>query len=280
MKSTMQDKAVLMRLSISLPGETRKDNAMTTQVLAEKVMAKDAGRWMKDLYPKEALESIKKLDNEARAYHAAVTLPWDAGTGILPAALITEYAGRMATFRQQRQHLVESHFLAQFDKWVDWARTAHNGTFDESLYDKDEAAEKFGFRFEPIPVPGSEHFAETLKTLLGVDTETVDRRVGDAFQEAQRELMRRLIAPVKAMADKLKTDGIFRDSLVGNVQEIVNLAPKLNIAGDAQIDAFVIEMKAALTGLVPETLRTDSKVRQETATKAADLFAKLSGYKL
>jgi hypothetical protein len=289
----LAERAVLMRLSIGLPGENRQDKPLTESVKGEHGLGAGSGKWIKQLYPTEALACIKKLDNEARAYHAAVTLPFDAGIGILPAALIKEHADRMRQYAGMRAALVESHFLAKYQDWVDWARKEHNGTFDGSLYPGvDALREKFYFKTEPLPVPDAQHFQGTLSSLLGVDAESVNIRVQDAMVEAQRELMARLIAPVKAMADKLseapkvdvktgqpKDDIVFRDTLVGNVQQIAELALKLNIFGDANIDKFCAEM-AALTRYTPKVLREDKATRAEAAAKAADLFRRLDGYTL
>lgn len=304
----LAERAVLMRLSIGCPGEQRQDPGLTGEVKAEHKLGAQSGRWVKSLYPPEALKGIKKLDNEARAYHAAVTLPFDAGIGILPAALIVEYGDRIRQFQGMRANLVENEFLKDPDKWIDWAVINHNGTFDPDQYpgctrrvsntpgdkvydfDPDEfrsvMREKFSFRCEPLPVPDAAHFEGTLSSLLGVDAEGVNVRVADAMQEGMRELMRRLIEPVKAMAAKLseapkggKEDVIFRDSLIGNVKEIAELAPKLNISGDPQVDAFAKEM-AGLANYAPDTLRKDKATRAEAAKAASAMLDRLAGYKL
>ena len=312
----LAERAVLMRLSIGCPGEQRQDPELTSDVKSEHKLGAQSGRWIKSLYPPEALKGIKKLDNEARAYHAAVTLPFDQGIGILPAALIVEYGDRIRHFKGMRDNLVENEFLKDPEKWIQWAIASHNGTFDPEQYpgchkvsysatprsvtarllghdyefDAEEfravMREKFSFRCEPIPVPDAAHFEGTLSSLLGVDAEGVNVRVQDAMQEGMRELMKRLIEPVKAMAAKLseepkqgKEDVIFRDSLIGNVKEIAELAPKLNISGDPQIDQFAREM-AGLANYTPDKLRKDKLTRAEAAKAASAVLEKLSGYKL
>ncbi len=283
----LSERAVLMRLSIGLPGEARQDNELTTKVKASEHMGEKSGRWVKSLYPAEALDPIKKLDTKARAFHETVTLPFDKGIGILPAALIAEHGDRMRQFAGERKQLVEAHFLARYDEWVAWARKEHNGTFDASLYaGVDALREKFYFRTEPLPVPDATHFQSTVASLLGTDVDSVNARVSDATKEAHRELMSRLIAPVEAMAKKLsekpkdgREDIVFRDTLISNLQDIVKLAPKLNITGDPAIDAFVVEV-GKLTTYTATELRENKNVRGKVATEADAMFKKLSGYKL
>lgn len=282
----LADRACLMRLSFSLPGNTRKDKTLSSQVKTEHALGKYAGKWVKQRFPKWALDPIEKLVTEARAFHDAVTLPFYPGIGILPAALIMHYGDRMREFKSKFDNLRETHFKARYPEMVEWAKVEHNGSFDPADYPPvEDILTAFDFRTEVQPVPGAEHFTETVKSLLGVDTESVDVRVNDAMVEGQRELMRRLIAPVGAMAAKLaeqpkegKRSPIFRDTLVENIKEIAKLAPMLNIGGDAQIDAFVKEMDG-LARYAPDTLRESEATRAECQTKAEDLFKRLSGYR-
>jgi hypothetical protein len=281
----LAERAVLMRLSAGVPGKARKDRTLTESVKTEHGLGKQAGSWIKKKYPDWALECIEKVINEARAFHAAVTLPFDAGIGILPAPLIMEYGDRMRAFKGRLDNLIESHFKAKYQEMVEWARAEHNGSFDPSDYPPvDEVLKAFYFETEPLPVPDAAHFEGTVKSLLGVDSESVNVRVQDAMIEAQKELMRRLIEPVRAMAAKLsaapkegKDCPIFRDSLIGNLQDIAGLAPKLNIRGDAAVDGFAAEL-AGLARYSPDELRKSPVTRSEAATKAADTLKRLEGY--
>jgi len=279
--NTLKENAVLMRLSLGLPGEQRQDRTLTEEVKVSHSLGAKAGRWEKFLYPPEALKPIKELDGKARAYHNAVTLPFDSGVGILPAVLIMEYGDRMRGFASQRAHLVASHFLAKYDEWVNWARTQHNGTFDPEMYPGASViADKFYFRTEPLPIPDGAHFASTVASLLGTDTDSVNQRVAEASKEAQRELLRRMVEPVAHMAKKLSEDSprIF-DTLISNIEDIARLAPALNLSGDPAIDSFVKDMKA-LTVVKADTLRESKPARTMHAQKAAEVLQRLSGYKL
>ena len=284
--SMLGERAVLMRLSMGLPGESRRDDELSGTVKREHALGDKAGKWLKTLFPPEALEPIKKLDNEARDYHAKVTLPFDVGIGILPGGLIKEHGDRMREFQSRREALVESHFLAKYESWVEWARLNQNGTFDASLYPgPDDARKKFYFRTEPLPIPDAEHFSGTMASLLGQDVESVNLRVKDAAHEAQKELLRRIIEPVQRMAEKLaeppkegKDSPVFRDSLVGNVREIAALAPKLNLSGDAEIDGCCASIALALGKADPDSLRKDKGLRASVAGDAACMVKRLSTY--
>jgi len=112
----------------------------------------------------------------------------------------------------------------------------------------------------------------------------VDLRIADAALEAQRDLLRRMIEPVRAIAAKLSEEPkegrdtvIFRDTLVDNIKAIAKLAPALNLNGDAAIDAFTLEMKK-LTAFPAEDLRRSSTVKEQVKSGAQALLAKMEGY--
>lgn len=285
-----------MRFSAGLPGEQRQDNQLTEDVKREKSLGARSGKWEKFLFPPEALKGIKAKQNEARAYHDSVTLPFDTGIGILPAPLIKDYGDRMRQFKGEIENLVEVDFLSDPQKWIDWAQREHNGTFNPDNYpgcelvagvvefQPDEFRKamrpKFYFRSEPLPVPDSTHFANTVASLLGTDLDSVNERVRDASLEAQRELMKRILAPVKHMAATLGKDKPrIYDTLIGNVKDICKLAPALNLADDPQLNALVKECEA-LTRYSAETLRESESTRAEARKAAEAMVAKLSGYKI
>ena len=312
--NSLAERSVLMRFTASLPGQHRQDKNVTAEVRASKGLGA-TGKWVKDLYPEFALKAVKTNQGEARAYHDKVTLPFGsrdetsdgptalAGIGILPAALIMEYGDKMREFADKQSVLVERDFLSRGREIVDWAVVEHNGTFEPGNYPgcerdssgnvlfnevewREKMSKKFRIRTEPLPVPNAQHFTDAVTSLLGIDAFSVNVRVQDAEVEAKRELVRRMVEPLRAMATKIaeqpkdgRSDVIFRDTLIDNVREIVQLAPKLNLSGDPAIDAFVAEMEG-LTRYNPETLRKDKATRAGVAEKAADTLKRLSGYQL
>lgn len=316
MSSYLQDRAVLMKFSGGLPGQRRKDKALTGKVIRSEGLGAESGKWIKDLYPETALAECKAIMNEARAYHAQVTLPFGcksddeseqdkpgviAGVGILPAGLIMEYNEKMRGFASVFRGAADI-FMDEAQQWVSWAVAEHNGTFEPANYpgcssvngswaiDKDvfrkAMAKKFYLRSEPLPVPDAEHFTESVTKLLGVDAQSVSVRVRDAGIEAQRELLRRMIEPVQAMATKLAEQPkgrheapIFRDSLVENVRAIAELAPKLNLSGDPAIDAFACDLER-LVMIPAEVLRDAPFERTRVADAAKAMAEKMSAYKL
>lgn len=276
----IQYKALLVKLSLSLPGNSRKDGSITAETIQRHNLGQKAGRWLKQIFPDEAIEPLTQITGEIRTWHYEHTLPWsDEGQRLLPCAMHSEYTDEMRAFRRRYESARDT-FLGNLDQWVQWAREAHNGTFDPGLYVKERLEKKFAMKVEILPVPSGDQ----LPWFARDDAEETNQRIEQAVQEAQADLWHRLASPLQAMVSKLsepdRKDGkapIFRDSLVTNIRDIVALVPKLDIGADPQLSEFAAQAKALATPS-PDQLRESKTTREETAKRAADILARMAGY--
>jgi hypothetical protein len=89
----------------------------------------------------------------------------------------------------------------------------------------------------------------------------------------------RLHGVVSSMAERLSDpEKIFRDSLVENVVELVDLLPRLNLTGDSRLEDMRQVVAKKLTRHDPQTLRENQHVRKETAKAAEDILQAMAGY--
>jgi hypothetical protein len=276
----LQESAVLARFSAGMPGEARQDKRLTDEVKTDKGLGKDAGRWVKRLYPAEALEAIRTIVGEARTKHYELTLPWDnSGRRILPTTTYLEYQTFMRDLHKKFDAAREV-FNANWSKWVEWAKIEHNGSFNSANYDQHKAYRMFKFciDFEPVPEDGDFRVALQADDVATMKTE-LNERMKEALEAAQKDLWERLATPIRAMVDRLgNPDAIFRDSLVENLQNIVDLTPKLNIAGDTTLNDFAKECSDKLLKFNTTTLRDSPAVRSATAKDAEELLNRMKDY--
>ncbi len=95
------------------------------------------------------------------------------------------------------------------------------------------------------------------------------------LEAAESEVWERMLAPVRDLAARLSDpDAVFRDSLVGHVREILDLAPDFNLGGKPQLREAVEEIKAKLAALEPDLLRTNMTVRRDAVKAAAGIIQK------
>lgn len=277
----LQNDAMVVRLSISKWTARKFDKAITKRVASEFGTADDAGRYNKVLIAKEAVQAIDKVANAARTYHYENTLPWDdVGGRLLPSKHFMDYSKKMREFEGEFDTAVQD-FIRNYPTYRDEAQRRLNGMFNPADYPAPfEIASKFGFYTDIEPVPSSEDFrvdiqsSERAKIKKQIE-ESSNRRL----KEATDDLFRRLADVVGHFSEKLQdTDAIFRNSLVENVVELVNLLPKLNVNADPELESIRKEVSKKLVKHDPDTLRNDKAVRTEAANDAKDILAKMDGY--
>src|SRR5262249_49231809 len=157
--STIQTKSMLATLSISMFSPRKTDKKVTREVIDQHQAAESAGKFVKQLLPEEALEAIKKLQNEARQFHYENTLPWsDEGGRILPSAHYMTYVDKMREFGARFDPLVDA-FLERYEEYKETARSRLNGMFNPNDYpSKERVRKKFKFKSAFLPFPDGADF--------------------------------------------------------------------------------------------------------------------------
>ena len=72
--------------------------------------------------------------------------------------------------------------------------------------------------------------------------------------------------------------GKFHDTLVGNLQELVELIPKLNFTGDRHLESIRLQCAETLAVHAPQSLRDDMALRAKVATQAQEISAWMDAY--
>lgn len=281
MGAKLADKAMLVKLSISKWSARKHDKRVSKEVAQQYGTDQDRGRYNKVLIAQEAIKKIGQAESAARTFHYEQTLPWkDDGARILPSANYLHYTQEIRRLKAEFEREV-GYFLGNYPDLVDDARRELNGLFDPADYpDPSKITKKFGFEVEVDPLPTAADFrvnlqGEEVNRIKG----EIEERLGRAQADAMRDLFNRLHGVVKHMAEKLadKT-AIFRDSLVTNIQDLVDLLPRLNLTGDPHLEELRRKVADNLLGYEPETLRKNQFARQETAAAANDILAAMAGY--
>lgn len=204
-----------------------------------------------------ALEMIQSIISSARAEHYRLCPPTgQQGMRFCPGALQIEHAAAMADFAAKFRYLV-AEFCSAYEGERLSAPARLNGLYVESQWpDVETVRSEFRFSTRYLPMGSGGQWDEWL---------------AEAATEAQNDLRARLAVAIKAVAVRLAdTKGIFRDSLIVNLKELLALAPDLNLRDDPEITRLV----AAAADVVkeePDTLREDKPVRAKVAQRAADL---------
>jgi hypothetical protein len=281
MSTILSEKAMLAKLSISKWSARKHDKSVSQEVARNHGTDQDRGRFNKVLVAQEALKAIQKADGAARTYHYTNTLPWkDDGARILPASNYMEYTAEMRRLKSEFEAAVNDFFYA-YPALIEQARYDLNGLFNSEDYPSaDRIGRKFGFEVEVDPLPTALDFrVELQREEVARIRERIEERLQAAQTLAMGDLFTRLYDVVKHAAEKLNDKtAIFRDSLITNIQDLVDLLPRLNLTDDPRLETLRQEVSAKLLGYDPEDLRKNQFARKETAQAANDILAAMAGY--
>ncbi len=277
----LHNEAMIVRLTISKWTARKFDKAVTATATAQYGADKDSGRFNKVLIAKDAIQEVDRAASAARQYHYENTLPWDDHGGrLLPSKNFADYSQKMRELRQEFDSAANE-FLQNYNTYREEAKLRLGDMFDPSDYPQSfELSDKFGFESSIEPVPHGQDFRVSLQEkdkeeLSKALEETNSRRT----ERATRDLFQRLADVTQRFVEKLSDpDAIFRDSLVENAVELVNLLPKLNINNDPELEKIRKEVSKKLAQHEPDNLRKDKTIRAKAAKDAQSILDKMSGF--
>jgi hypothetical protein len=253
----------------------------TADILSQHGASAQSGRFIKRLFGKEHTQPLTAILSAAYGYHRAHTLPWDDdGSRVLTTAAFEEYMAKMRTFGDQLS--VEGRLFGdKYDAIIEEERQKQNGMFRLGDYpSKDAILSRLNIRLEPSPVPDGGDFRVIVsKEEMSQWSDAIADRVAQAEKAGRIELYKRLAEPLSNIITRLSDpDAIFRDSLLGNLQEIVAIIPKLNVTGDAGLEEIRARAEAELCSFSPGAIRTSPTTRRAATDKANQLLKNLNGY--
>ena len=281
--------AMLVCLHVAAWSGRLYDRQASDHVAVHHEASTSAGRYNKRLLPKAAFAALTATMSEARTKHYANSLPWDDnGARLLTVANYEHYTKLMDGLRERvvRQR---ARFIEDYDGYVDQARLDLGKLFRiEDYPSRHDLQGKFAIRYRIAPVPDADHFIAKLAT---DDTDRVkrdiERHIEEQLHDAVRDLYRRLGDAVQRVSDRLQEDDngkplVFRNSMIENIRDLVDVVPRLNIFGDDELASLCAQVKEKIASVEPDALRPsktfDPAARAQVKRDADDLAEKFAGY--
>lgn len=275
----IHSRAMLVRLAVSSWDGRRFDKKITETVTSAHHAAQDSGRFNKHLLGgRKAAPSHAKAvaaAGSARATYYTQTLPWaDEGWRLLPTANYEKFTDAMRTERLTFDAAVAD-FIADYPALRVQAKQLLGAMYRAEDYPTAEKlAGRFSFEIEFAPVPAEGDFRLDLSDdQVEEIRSTVNTRVERATKAAMADAWERLREVVSRVSERLSDpDAIFRDSLIGNVQEMVDLLARLNVTQDADLESMRQLVADQIASFEPDTLRANKKMRARAAKTADDIL--------
>jgi hypothetical protein len=278
---SISSSAMLVELNISVWTGRKFDKGVSQEIDTQKQTTTRAGNYSKRLFADEPIfDAIQKYAGNSRTYHYHATMPWsDSGLRLLTTTMFFDYQKEISGMEMEFNRLVEQ-FVNQYDKLVLQAQMKLGALFNPDDYPHvDTVREKFRFsvKFAPVPEVGD------WRVNVGNEAqEMLKESYAEYYQanleQAYADVWERTHEALKRMSEKLSGEKkqIFRDTLVGNVQEMIDLLDKFNITGDPKMKQAKVKMESALSGITPDALREDDALRHDVKSKVDSLLKEFS----
>ena len=264
--------AMLVELSIGTwtgrKLDKRASQDVTTQANAAKGVANVSKKLLGDC---AELDAVQKFTANARNVHYACTMPWsDTGLRLLPTKQYFKYHQEMTALQTEFERLVRE-FLDAYDWEIQNAQLKLGGLFNADEYPtRDSLTAKFRFRMNYMPLPEAGDFrvdieAEAKQALAS----QYESYYAKQFESAMADVWQRTYDAISKMSERLDYAGkedrkVFRDSLVDNMHEVIDLLGVCNVTGDPTMADAQRRLDQALRGVTPDALREDAYLRAQT----------------
>jgi len=230
------------------------------------------------------LSAVLKFAAGVRNAHYAMTMPWsDTGLRLLPTSQYFKYNQTMIDLKAQYFELVDA-FLSSYGWEITQAQVKLGDLFNPDEYPSAASLQsKFGFGFTFIPLAEAKDWRIDIEHEAKEELEqhyaSYYRR---QWESAMSDVNARLLDVLTRMSERLdygdnETKKIFRDSLVANVLEIVELVDACNLTGDPIMRSNAQALRDALHGIDAADLRDDHRLRAATKKAVDEVIASLPG---
>lgn len=276
--------AVLIDLNISVWVGRKTDRKNQRKIIDEAgAKANDAAHVTTKLFvgnPK--LEEVTRRASAARAYVADRTLPWMGDLKLLPMTQFLQVTQALEALKDDYYAAVND-FLCDYELQIT-AQAFKLGTlFNRTQYPSEaELRSKFSMSWNVLPLPTSGDFRVDAENALKRELqEAYDKAMQERIEDSMRTMWGRLKECLDHLVDRLghSDDGkpnVFRDTMLENAKELVNLLKDFNLANDPALEKARVQLHSLIANVDSEELRKNKAVREDVRANAKAILDKFS----
>ena len=248
----MSQTSIMLTLQLTKAGNRKRVSSNRVEVDADK----DAISVSKELLDSPQYEDIRSFDGMVRRWLYVRALPavgLRTGTYRIPIVLLEEVDEKLGAYDAERAALVDR-FCNVYQDQVDAAQDRLRELYDTRDYPPVDAvrdAFTFEYRYVSFAVP------QALKSIsidllrreqekARLDVQSEAEEIKDALRASFAEL---LDHAVKRLAVKDGKPLIFRDSMIGNIEQFLTYFGQRNVVGDTELEELVTKARAAMNGV-------------------------------
>lgn len=286
-KHRINEHAMLVALNIRRWHSITTDQKISNEVADGYKADKSMGKYRKKILDPHAWDKITKVVNQLRNFHYERTMAWSEGLRILSSAAFVDYMAQVSKLRLEFDAECVA-FVAQYPKLKEDAKARLAGLYTEEDYPTVEWLKtRFGIEVLVQPIPSGDDFRVDLgDSEVKRIRKDIEKQAEATIEQAMKEVWGRLHDVVSHAAARLKAykdDGDkvehpFRDTLVTNITELLDIIPSLNITNDPKLLGFADQIRQSITAHSAVVLRDDAKIRESVAKQADEILEKMAGF--
>jgi hypothetical protein len=270
--NALKERVMVVNLHISQWGARRYDEKVTREI--EQIhQTEEAGRFNKRLMKSHLLDDISSVANKARSYHRDATLPWsDNNDRIITTDKYFEYVMTIGKYTMEMNQLVEQ-FVSEYVDLKEKEKIRLNGMYREEDYPHpSDIKDKFKLKAVFLPVVDADDFRVNLSdSMVDMMKQQLTEELNNRVKYANDELLDRVRKVVNSMIEKLSdSDNKFRDSLVGNIENMIEVIPIYNFSDNQHIKDVAEMLKTLVVS--PDMLRNNEAFRKDILKKAQEII--------
>lgn len=275
--NTLSDRAMLARVIVHSWSATRSSSEATQHIERNFQVRFGHAKASKVLMKADCLDNYQRAASMMRAVHNRFTLPWlDDGRRVLPSTLYFDYMEAISNPKGEIQNAIRR-IEREYPQELEYAAAKLGKLYNAADYPAPESiGSKFGVEIEFLPFPSSSDFRIDLPEIaLEEVKQSVENQMKKSFETAEQSLFKRLHEEISKVRERLgDPKNIFRDTLMHNLRDLLDLMPKLNITGNQEISTFVTDARTMLLH-DPALLRRDADTRARVAADALVLLGRI-----
>jgi hypothetical protein len=280
MKKDISNKAMLVSMKIGRVGATKVDRSQSDKLTDDHQMERGSAKVSKMLFRNADLKRINSICNEAKSLRDKYTLPWnDHGQRMLPSSVYRKFDTDMQKIKNDFDVAVRE-LEKEYPSIKEDAKKRLNGMFNEEDY-PDDIKTKFKFDLEVVPMPkGSDLRIDVVsdeekeKIIQDIENRTLER-IRKSSEDVAHRILSSVVVLLQGTDGKsglLNPDARFHATAVTKLQEIIDIAPQLNVLDDPNINKMVEDVRKLIKpeNLNPKTIRDDENVRNQVLSDSVN----------
>lgn len=237
----------------------------------------------------DRIKAIKQLQTRGREALIDTTTAWGERR-LLPNTLLETFMGQWGPIKKSFDEEVNRLKYDAPQLITDAER--NKGNFNVDIPTVEEINEAFSLEFNLEPVPDVSKFSSNIgdKQLEAQLKQVFEANIAAAYNDAQSDAVMRLAKPLQNIVERMQAydqrevdaakgldvgkAGYFRDSVIGNVQQVAEVFGSWNLTDDPFLKSLD-DALSAFGGIEAEDLRKHADLRADTAKRAAEILEKI-----